>query len=67
MKSNKLYRNSQEYKESEVFYVTTGGPVPDFFNAVIPIEETELVEEGKIKILKQMSENQFIRAKGSDI
>ena len=34
-------------------YVTTGGPVADFFDAVIPIEETELSADNKSIIIKK--------------
>ena len=47
--------------------MTTGAPVPSFFNCVIPIEHTEQVEN-QIKITKpNLKENQYIRPKGSDI
>jgi gephyrin len=51
----------------QAHYVTTGGPVPDFFDAVIPVEETEFVDSTHIKITKQMSVGQFVREPGSDI
>jgi len=47
--------------------VTTGGPVSSYFDAVIPVEETEFVDASHIRILKQMSKSQFIREPGSDI
>ncbi len=50
------------------FYVTTGGPVPSYYDAVLPIEETELSpDKTKIKVTKQMNKDQFIRPVGSDI
>ena len=48
-------------------YVTTGGPISSYFDAVIPVEETEYVDESHIKILKQMASGQFVREPGSDI
>lgn len=51
----------------QALYVTTGGPVATFFDAVIPVEETEAVDSTHIKILKKMSVSQFIREPGSDI
>ena len=48
-------------------YVTTGGPVSSYFDAVIPVEETEYVDETHIRILKRMTISQFIREPGSDI
>ena len=47
--------------------MTTGGPVSSYFDAVIPVEETEFVDASHIRILKQMSKSQFIREPGSDI
>jgi gephyrin len=47
--------------------VTTGGPVSSYFDAVIPVEETDFVDQDHIKILKQMNVGQFIREPGSDI
>jgi len=38
------------------FYVTTGGPIPSYYDSVLPVEETELFEGGnKIRVLKQMA------------
>jgi molybdopterin biosynthesis enzyme len=44
--------------------VTTGGPVPSFFDCVIPIEDTELIVDSndanapkKIKIMKEMQKD----------
>lgn len=47
--------------------MTTGGPVPDYFDAVIPVEDTEYADPTHIKVTKQMSVGQFIREPGSDI
>jgi molybdopterin biosynthesis enzyme len=47
--------------------VTTGGPVSSYFDSVIPVEETEYIDDSHIKILKQMNNGQFIREPGSDI
>jgi molybdopterin biosynthesis enzyme len=48
-------------------YVATGGPLSDYFDAVIPLEETEYVDESSIRVLKKMSVGQFIRDIGFDI
>lgn len=40
-----------QFEPMTALYVTTGGPVPQYFDSVINIEETELVDD-KIKILK---------------
>jgi molybdopterin biosynthesis enzyme len=47
--------------------VTTGGPVSSYFDAVIPVEETEFVDSNHIRITKQMAKAHFIREPGSDI
>ena len=47
--------------------MTTGGPVSSYFDAVIPVEETEFVDSNHIRITKQMAKGQFIRESGSDI
>lgn len=61
------YRDATEYHEGQALYVTTGGPVASFFDAVIPVEETEAVDATHIKVLKKMAVGQFIRELGSDI
>lgn len=54
----------------QAVYVTTGGPVPDGFVAVVPIEETKV--NGTTLDLSGVDSSQykpgsFIRAVGSDI
>lgn len=56
-----------------VAYVTTGGPVPDGANAVVQVEDTELMENSsgestrRVQILKQTSPGVDIRPVGCDI
>ena len=38
-----------------------------FFDSVIPVEETDYVDATHIRILKKMSQGQFIREPGSDV
>ena len=47
--------------------MTTGAPVPDDCIAVVPIENIEKLEDGKISINCEVSEGQYIRQPGSDI
>jgi molybdopterin biosynthesis enzyme len=61
------FSNQIEYKDTQALYVTTGGPVSSYFDAVIPVEETEFVDSNHIRITKQMAKAQFIREPGSDI
>lgn len=55
-----------------VAYVTTGGPIPDGADAVVQVEDTELVPGGadgskRVRILVQAAEGQDIRNVGCDI
>uniref|UniRef100_A0A7N0USY6 Molybdopterin biosynthesis protein CNX1 n=1 Tax=Kalanchoe fedtschenkoi TaxID=63787 RepID=A0A7N0USY6_KALFE len=55
-----------------VAYVTTGGPIPDGANAVVQVEDTELVSDAsselkRVKILVQTTEGLDIRPVGCDI
>ncbi len=59
--------NGDTFNENQALYVTTGGPVASYFDAVIPVEETEYVDDSHIRIMKKMSLGQFIREPGSDI
>ena len=59
-----IYREAYSYQETDAVYVTTGGPVPSYFDAVIPIEDTELVSYSSeanantlIKLTRSMSQN----------
>lgn len=64
-------------KAGSVAYITTGAPVPQGADAVVQIEDTELVSEGgggrggggkkRVKILKAAVKGQDIRSIGSDI
>ncbi|XP_062016980.1 molybdopterin biosynthesis protein CNX1-like [Rosa rugosa] len=55
-----------------VAYVTTGGPIPDFADAVVQVEDTEQVhvhshESKRVRILVQTSKGVDIRPVGCDI
>ncbi|KAA8544413.1 hypothetical protein F0562_022425 [Nyssa sinensis] len=55
-----------------VAYVTTGGPIPDGADAVVQVEDTELikspsVESKRVRILVQASQGVDIRPVGCDI
>jgi molybdopterin biosynthesis enzyme len=63
-----LYSEIGEYQPNSALYVTTGGPVPSIFDCVIPIEDAELQQDQtKIKLMKSMVKDQFIREIGSDV
>ncbi|PIN06131.1 Molybdopterin biosynthesis protein [Handroanthus impetiginosus] len=55
-----------------IAYVTTGGPIPCGADAVVQVEDTELVESAsggpkRVRILKQVAQGLDIRPVGSDI
>ena len=49
--------------------MTTGAPVPNYFDSVVQIEETKIHENGEIEINERpnFKQGQFIRPIGSDI
>ncbi|XP_022891833.1 molybdopterin biosynthesis protein CNX1 [Olea europaea var. sylvestris] len=55
-----------------VAYVTTGGPIPDGADAVVQVEDTQLIESAsvdskRVRILKQIKQGVDIRPVGCDI
>ncbi|KAL2557340.1 Molybdopterin biosynthesis protein CNX1 [Forsythia ovata] len=55
-----------------VAYVTTGGPIPDGADAVVQVEDTQLIESAsvdskQVRILKQIRQGVDIRPVGCDI
>ncbi|KAL3518670.1 hypothetical protein ACH5RR_021259 [Cinchona calisaya] len=55
-----------------VAYVTTGGPIPDGADAVVQVEDSELLENApaepkKVRILKQINPGVDVRPVGCDI
>ena len=55
-----------EINEDECYKVTTGTKLPDYIDCVVKVENTENLEDNKIKILKIESKSN-IRKKGEDI
>jgi putative molybdopterin biosynthesis protein len=51
----------------QAFFVDTGDPMPDHFNAVIMIEDVEKISETEIEILKPATPWQHVRLVGEDI
>ncbi|KAI9355437.1 hypothetical protein DFJ73DRAFT_825711 [Zopfochytrium polystomum] len=66
-------QSEESLKPATIARVTTGAPVPDGADAVVMVEDTELVEssadgeELQVRILTQATPNQNIRAVGSDV
>ena len=52
---------------SQVVYITTGAIVPDVYDAIIPIESTEILPNGTVQFLAEGKRGQFIRDVGSDV
>jgi len=48
-------------------YVDTGDPLPEGFNAVIKIEDTQAREDGRIEILAPATPWQYVRPVGEDV
>lgn len=51
----------------ETVFVDTGDPLPEGMNAVIMIEDVEVLSEGEIEILKPATPWQHVRTVGEDI
>ena len=47
--------------------IMTGAPIPMGCSAVVPIEETEQAEEGRVIITQRVLPRQHIRTKGADV
>lgn len=58
-----------KYQEQSIIYVTTGAPVPKYFDTVVPIEKTKALDAGRVEIMEieDFKEGQWIRPVGSDI
>jgi len=54
-------------KDIEFVYVDTGDPIPDKFNAVIKIEDVEVLDETKIEIIKSVPVWNNIRSIGESV
>lgn len=58
--------DAASYQSHECLYVTTGAPVPEFFDCVVPIEKTE-PNQNRITVKGPIKAGQWIRSRGSDI
>ena len=60
---------SYAYGDQCVLYITTGAPVPKYFDSVVQIEETKRHEDGRIEINERegFKTGQWIRPVGSDV
>src|SRR6056297_40359 len=54
-------------KDIEFVYVDTGDPIPDKFNAVIKIEDVEVLDETEIEIIKSVPVWNNIRSIGESV
>ncbi len=53
--------------EEQAVWVDTGDPVPDGFDAVIMLEHTHHLEDGRIEIMSSVAPWQHVRPMGEDI
>jgi molybdopterin molybdotransferase len=51
----------------EAAKIMTGAPVPDGADAVVMVEHTQAVEDGKVRILKEVTAGRHICQKGEDV
>jgi|AntRauTorckE6833_2_1112554.scaffolds.fasta_scaffold00234_10 putative molybdopterin biosynthesis protein len=65
------YANEREpvilKKDTDFVYVDTGDPIPEMFNAVIKIEDVEVLNESKIEIIKSVPVWNNIRSIGESV
>jgi len=54
-------------KQKEFSYIDTGDPIPDKFNAVIKIEDVEVLDESNIEIIKSVPVWNNIRSIGESV
>jgi len=52
---------------AEATRIMTGAPIPEGVDAVIPVEETERIEDNRFKITKEIGISQNIRSRGEDV
>lgn len=78
MLTPEMHKLSDELPKGTIFRVNTGGPLPAGSDAVIMVEDTELVstlkdasgsdmEERQVRILTQVPPNENVRQPGSDV
>lgn len=53
--------------ENSFLYINTGGPLPDGFDAVIKIEDIQILEDNYVEILAPATPWQHTRAVGEDV
>ncbi|KIQ08191.1 molybdopterin molybdotransferase MoeA [Rhodococcus sp. MEB064] len=56
----------QSHRHGTARKIMTGAPVPDGADAVVPVEDTEIHDDG-VRILAGRSAGEFVREQGSDI
>jgi len=54
-------------KPGQAMAIMTGAPVPDGCNIVIPVEDTEVVASGIVRILRKVEPGKNIRYSGEDV
>jgi len=57
----------EKIKQGTAARIMTGAPLPQGADAVVPLEQTEILEDGSVRILSQVQMGQFIRQRGEEI
>ncbi len=47
--------------------IMTGAPLPDGADSVVPVEQTEVLPDGRVRFLSSPEVNQFVRLKGEEV
>lgn len=57
----------QTLQAGSIAYISTGGAVPEGADAVVQIEDTQQLDNGRVKIFRQVKPGEDIREIGSDL
>jgi len=54
-------------KPGEAMAIMTGAPIPRGCNSIVPVEDTEVITSGTVKILRKVESGKNIRRSGEDV
>jgi len=57
----------KKIRQGEAIAIMTGAPIPEGCNSVIAVEDTELVSQGIVRILRRVEPGKNIRRSGEDV
>lgn len=58
---------NKRLKPDQAMAIMTGAPIPEGCNSVVPVEDTEVVTSGIVRILRQIKPGKNIRYSGEDV